>query len=265
MHETNLKSAIGYVESIDLSNIKIADSASNLESLGEVDPTKLSGKEDALVVGSQIVEFASQLSPEMRLHVSNTFLLAKLTADLEVQKTGSESNWYPKYFEILTRTGWTVETATGVKDSFEATNLQVNKQIIPFLTLLFGPAVSAGSLILNLLENLDEMDKATPWITLFERNARQLTANQFQVSYVAADSNDNPAMKLAQFELTAEKQITQVLFFKLQETSVSLTGLSKTFSANESLFTTLKDTVKNKISRFTTDYISEIDLDQLGT
>jgi len=260
MEKVNVKSAIAFVESLSLGNTSGLATAAT-ESLG--DAVKTDGSEDAVVVGSQIVEFAEQLNTNVRQHVSNTFLLAKLTADLEVQNTNSKSNWYPKYYETLTRTGWTIEAADGATRTFKETNLEVHKQIIPFLTLYFGPAISSASLILELLKNLDEMDADTPWITLFQRTTQQVTANQFMVSYIGANSDNQPTMKLAQFELVGKKDISQLLFFKLQETSISLSSLSKTFSANEALFEQLKDVVRDKVDEFTVDHVRAIDLSEL--
>lgn len=215
----------------------------------------------AVTVGSQIASFASNVEPELREKIANGFLFAQQAANKQIEGTAGATTlaWYKTYVSVLTQIGWTNEGAGGLDRIIKGTSVQVHKEIIPILTLALGPAVAASAMIVKVLEGLNQMDNNSPWITLFSRESQRAKANQFQLSHV--DKVDGaPRISLVNFELAAERAVTQVLFFKLDTNSAELRHTQSKISVNEPIFSEvapiIADRLKDRISKF----IMEIDI-----
>src|SRR6185295_106216 len=121
---------------------------------------------------------------------------------------------HARYREVLSKVGWQVNDAQDELRQVSDKNLSVHKAIIPVLTALLGNAAATVSMIVTVLKGLEDMDKDSPWITLFERQSQHAKGAKFQLSYVDADSSGNASIKLLSCAISAERTITQVLFFK---------------------------------------------------
>lgn len=249
--------ALEFVESVELPEKSI------FESTGEgpidiVPPGFTEQIEQTVTIGSQLAGFANNVSPELRPHISNSFLLAQLAANRHLKDHGGSSqDWYRQYIHVLSNIGWVIEGDASSVREVEGTTLQVHKQIIPVLTAALGPGAAAATTIINVLNGLAEMESDQPWITLFQRESQRASANQFQFSFASMDGGA-PRMTLACFELDASKSITQVLFFKFSESNAKLRHFEVKLSINESVFGRVKDTIAERVGSFLVDFVSDV-------
>jgi len=218
-------------------------------------------REQAVAVGSQIAEFTQKVPAALRPAISNSFLLAQLAANKEVAKNGGDTlKWYAKYNEVLANIGWVVEgSATSLK-VVEHSGLQLHKEILPLIAVALGPAVAAATVVATALNGLANINKDSPWITLFDRESQRVKANQFQIAYIDAPNRAAPTVSLACFELDASRSITQVLFFKFSEQQAKLRHYSSTLSMNQGIFESVQGAVQQRVASFVAGYVASIDI-----
>ena len=138
--------------------------------------------------------------------------------------------------------------------------MAVHEAVIPFLAAAFGGAVAAGALILTALKQLKEMDKNSPWITLFNQESRRFDVTEYQFSVVQV-AGDQVTMKLASARFNASFGKTQVLFFKVTKQAAKFESASSDLSATSSLLIEMNDGLKTKLAGFTRDYITSLPLE----
>lgn len=224
-------------------------------------PEYNAGVEQAVTVGSQIAEFAENVPAELRPQISNSFLLAQLAANREVQENeGDTKAWYERYVDVLANIGWLVESNQEAVREVSGSSLEVHQEIVPVITAILGPAVAAKTVVVSVLKGLAEMDKDQPWITLFDRESQRASANQFQISYAVVDEEGNPRISLVCFELDASRSLTQVLFFKFTTSQAKLTHFGAELGINPGVFEAVKEVVENRVAQYVTSYIADIQI-----
>ena len=246
-----------------LKEIPLAAPATELEGLSDDElpkpPKYESGVEQVVTVGSQISEFAKSVPEGMRVHIDNSFLLAQLAANFEIDENGGGTmEWYDKYIEVLEHAGWVTESRGDTMRKIKGAALKVHKEIIPVLTAALGPAAAAASVVVKVLEGLEAMNKGQPWITLFDRESQRATANQFQISYVEVDADQIPRLTLASFELNASRSVTQVLFFKFSDSSAKLAHFEAKLSINQTVFDAGKGIIAERLASRTAGYLTDV-------
>lgn len=252
-------SAHSFIEGINLPEITSAARERMSAETGGTPPVYQEGENQAVAIGSQIVEFTADLPAELRPQIANSFLLAQLAANRAAETAAGSSAWYRAYLEVLANTGWIIERDETSERKMSDVSGEVHKEIIPLLTVLLGPGVAAAAMVTAVLEGLSNIDKDRPWITLFDRESRRASANQFQISH-AATNGTALQVRLACLELEAAKTLTQVLFFKSSDTQAVLHGFGASLSLNAPVFERNKALIEDKVAEYVTGYIRGIEL-----
>jgi len=141
-------------------------------------------------------------------------------------------------------------------------NAGVHKAIIPVLTAMLGPAVAAVSVVISVLQGLQEMDKDNPWITLFDRASQHASGAKLQFGFVAMDPADPAAVqvKLLAVAVDAKRTLTQVLFFKFSDQKASLKTGDTQLSMATSRLESIHQAVADRVQPFLADNISKVEL-----
>jgi hypothetical protein len=232
-----------------------------LDAESENDPPNFDKPELAVTVGSQIASFADNVDPELREKIANGFLFAQQAADKQIQDPTEASSeaWYNTYVKVLTQIGWQTEEGGNVINVIKGTSAQVHSEIIPIITLALGPAVAASALIVKVLEGLNNMDANSPWITLFSRESQRAKANQFQMSHVDV-ADGKPRITLVNFELSAERAATQILFFRLNTNEAELRHTERKISVNEPIFSAVAPVIAERLADRVRKFVLEIEI-----
>ena len=222
---------------------------------------KVKDSDQAVVIGSQLAEFAADVPFELRPLISNSFLLAQLAAKKAIEQSGGGTReWFEKYVDVLTSIGWVGEGIAEAGHEVIGSTLQAHKEIITALTTALGPAAATASIVLAALKGLREMSEKSPWITLFDRQSQTRTVQQFQIAYARATQAAAPEIILACFELSASASVTQILFFKFSSSDAKLHHRQAKLSMNETVFEAVKDVVKEKLADHVSNLIRTIDI-----
>ena len=228
---------------------------------GEQPSVTFRNDDQAVAVGSQIAEFARNVPAEIRPQISNSILLAQLAANKAVGDTaGTSAAWRESYQNVLFNTGWTFEGSSVGMQEIKENNLEVHKAIIPILTAVLGPAVTATALVTTVLNGLASMNQDTPWITLFNRESRRASVNQFQIGYVQAPGGAVPRMSTIFFELNVTGVVTQVLLFKFSSANGSLFHSHSDLSISPSLLADISDVIQRKVAAHAQTFIQGIEI-----
>jgi hypothetical protein len=167
---------------------------------------------NGVVTGGNLLQFPDAATPDLRASVALSLLAAqRVAANDPVVQTPDQ--WVQRHNTVLENLNWISVGGGVVTSNFNSINVAVNKAIIPFLTAAFGPAVAAGSLIITALNQLQEMDSSSPWITLFDRQSQRFNITEYQFSVVEV-VGDHVQLKIAAARFDASYGTTQVLFSK---------------------------------------------------
>lgn len=220
-----------------------------------------SGQEVA-AVGAQLAEFHTSVRPDQRAAVADCLLLAQLAANKATAGSGDVMAWYAKYVEVLQNVGWTTRSMEFKDTAVGDDNAGVHQAIVPVLTAaLGGAALAAGSLVISVLKGLQEMDSASPWITIFDRSSTHVGGAKFQLGSVDADDAAATVnVRLVALAIEASKEITQVLFFKLASEHARLRAAEGQLDIGYERLETIQAAVAARVQPFLLDNIGKIDL-----
>jgi hypothetical protein len=142
-----------------------------------VNPIDVDKLPDGIVAGSNLIQFPPDTRSDIRSSVALCLLAAqRVAANDPVVLTPSQ--WLDRHNTVLQNLNWLNEGGGVTRSKFDSVNVAVHQAIIPFLAAAFGGAVGAGVLILAALRQLQEMDKDSPWITLFDRQSRRFDVTE---------------------------------------------------------------------------------------
>lgn len=217
-------------------------------------------QQEVVAVGAQLAEFSHSVPADLRPLISNSMLLAQLAADKATAEADDVMQWHAKYRDVLKKVGWQLADAEDKKRVVADKDLSVHQAIIPVLTTLLGPVAAATSMVVTVLEGLQEMDKESPWITLFDRQSQHARGAKFQISYVDADENGNASIKLLSCTIEAKKKITQVLFFKFSSQRAEMHDRQTLLSTNRDVLEAGKASITAKVASFINDFVENIEI-----
>jgi hypothetical protein len=170
--------------------------------------------------------------------------------------------WYRKYLDVLQGVGWTVQGMNLEEQQVGASEAGVHNAIIPVLTAMLGPAGMATSMVVKVLEGLQETDRSTPWVTLFSRASQHASGAKFQLGFVDASSGDAPdlGVRLVAAAIDAKGTVTQVLFFKCTGQQAHLKTGQTQLSIVRTRLDAIKSAVADRVNPFLASNIAKIDL-----
>ena len=253
----NLESSIDFAKSAALPQVEEL----GLEDAADVIPPDFEKPDLAVTIGSQIASFANDVEPELREKIANGFLFAQQASNKQIENkpAASSLDWYKTYVHVLTQIGWSTEGAENLERIIKGTSVQVHKEIIPIISLALGPAAASSAIVVKVLEGLNQMDANSPWITLFDRASQRAHANQFQMSHIDKVEGA-PRINLVNFELAAERSVTQVLFFKLDTNKAELRHTETDISVNEPIFSQVAPIIAERLADRVRSFVMSIDI-----
>jgi hypothetical protein len=211
---------------------------------------------NGIVTGSNLIQFSKEVSSEIKSSVALSLLAAQQVAKNDTVIV-SPQQWIERHNTVLTNLNWHIQDGGVVNTEFKDIDMAVHQAIIPFLTAIFGGALTAGALIITALTQLKEMDKNSPWITLFDRESRRFDVSEYQFSVVQV-AGDDVTLKLAAARFNASFGKTQVLFFKLNKQTAKFDAATQNLSANSGLLIDMNKELRSKLARFTKTYIQSL-------
>jgi hypothetical protein len=256
MEETAMSSSeVEYIKALSLPTARSRGPADLAK------PPSFTTERQALAIAGQIAEFSPAIGPELRGDLSNCLLLAQLAADKAAGNPAQDvQTWYRTYSSVLKQTGWVVGEGDFQEQAVNADGAFVHKAIIPVVAAFLGPAVSAVSIVLQLLNSLSAMQQNQPWITLFQSESQTLNGAKMQISLVDTNTHGDPEVSLLSVGIEASQRITQVLFFKISRQSTRLKKASGSMTMSPAMLARIRDAVQTKVEQHVFDNIANIDI-----
>jgi hypothetical protein len=246
--------ALGFVESANIGNI--TEGLATAEALGGP-PLNLDKLPTGVVSTNTLIDYSA--APEnVRGGLSLAMAFASRAATAAMKDGDDEDDWFAAYKSNLMRLGFSVSQGAFTTSRFKKRNVAVHRAIIPFLTVALGGA-AVGPVILALLENLKEIDKDQPWITLFDQEARKFESREMHFGAVSSDSVESRMRHVAARLSFVDRQ-TNVLFFKITDTSAEFESATTTLSVNNSLLAVLEPKLQERLQASAFDFIKEAGL-----
>jgi hypothetical protein len=229
-----------------------------------VPPPQFGDQSEVVAVGPQLAEFSRSFPQALRSMIANSLLLASLAADKATTAAGGQVSdvfaWHDAYSEVLRKIGWQVQQSESLAQQVDARGLDVHQAIIPVLTAMLGPAVAATSMVISILNGLQDMNPSSPWITLFDRSSKHSSGAKFQISYVDAAAQGDPQIALAAFSIEAERTITQVLFFKFSDQNAKLRKSGTQLTTTATRLLADQQVIADKVSSFIAENVRNIEI-----
>ena len=219
-------------------------------------------KDQATVVGSNIIGFAQGVTAEDRSTIAQSSLLAQLATNKAVgtlQTPSDLGKWYDNYLKVVGNTGWVLQGQNVETYTSGASDAEINEAIEGVAEAFLGPAATTLVLLKATLGALQKVSNG-PWLTLYSNSSQQATMACFSTTLASIDPDATLILKCMGFGLTKYDNTTQVLFFKWRSQKAVLTDLQATFSVDRATSAAVKDAVAAKIAAYESDYIKSIDL-----
>jgi hypothetical protein len=231
------------------------------EDVSAVNAIDINNLPTGIVTGSNLIAFPPNASADIKSSVALSLLAAQRVATNDTA-IASPKQWLDRHNTILQNLNWRVESGGDAESTFKSVDLAVHQAIIPFLTAAFGGALGAGVLILTALKQLQEMDKNSPWITLFDQQSQRFDVTEYQFSVVEV-VGDTVRLKLAAARFDARFGKVQVLFFKVKNQEARFEQANSSLSAEAALLAEMNADLKVKLMGLTKSFIRSLPDDLL--
>jgi hypothetical protein len=256
MSADSIAKAREFVDEVPLPEPPIPDFAATRAAVVPFDFKEI--KDQAAVVGSDVISFVKGVTAQRRQDVVNAALLAQLVAKKKVPQPASMRQieaWYNEYFDALSNIGFAVQDKGFVQYQEKGQSFEVHEAILEVAAMLLAGSPGAIALVNTTLKALQKMSTDSPWITLFNRESQTAKAARFQVSLVERDRQAGFLLSMLAFGLEARSNLTQVLFFKFHSEDVKLFHQSGKVTINDRVLTAVREPIAQKLIAFANDYV----------
>jgi hypothetical protein len=214
-------------------------------------------KNQAMIVGADIVSFVAGTPTELREAIVNCSLLAQLAANRRVPSREEIRAWYEAYFDTLENLGWVVQERGFSEHRETSDDFEAHRAILSVAAVVLGPATTALAVVQSTLSAMKSMSEG-PWMTVFRQESQAAKAARFQVTVVEPASKGGSLISLMAFELDAKTSLTQVLFFKFRSTDVTLRHSSGRVVVDYSMLAVASHAIAKKVSEYVGAYVEHI-------
>jgi hypothetical protein len=214
-------------------------------------------KQQAMVVGADIISFVAGTDPKLRSAIMNSSLLAQLAANRKVPLRDDVRSWYEAYFDILGQLGWIIQDRGFSEHGKTGDDFEANQAILSVATALLGASSTALMVVESTLESMKEMSKG-PWMTIFQQESQTAKAARFQVTVAEPASHDGVVISLMAFELNTKINLTQVLFFKFRSVDVKLRHSSGRVAIDKNLLIDIAPRIAKRVADYVQSYVENI-------
>jgi hypothetical protein len=252
----DLDDAHRFVEAIDLSGIPRPPIA---QGAGAAASTIFDGvRQQAQVVGSGLLSFATGVTSEMRQAISDSALLAQLHANKQTAPGADPRAWFDAYLDVLANVGWVMQGLAWNDYSTKGVAAEVDEHIIEVLQAALGPGAAALAIVDAAIKALKGMQPDTSWLQIFSRESEHAQMARFQIGLVQPGEADDLRIDLLACLIKANKTLTQVLFFKFRKASASFEANSAAASLNKVSVAALQPAIQSKVLAYQAHYVSSV-------
>lgn len=210
-----------------------------------------------LVTGTTLMDLSNVNDPQVRSGVALSMLFASRVASNDARADDPDA-WLASYQSALSQIGFSVSGSAVLNSTFKKTNVGVNRALIPFLTIALGGA-AAGPVLLSLLENLDQMEPDTPWITMYDRQVRRFDVQEMHFG-AARNLGQETEIRYAVARLNVTLGATKILFFRITQDSAAFESMTTSMQVSNSLMAVIEGDLKTRLSQMSRRFIWDAEI-----
>jgi hypothetical protein len=217
-------------------------------------------KDQAVVVGNDIVLFAKGIAAEQRSDIVNALLLAQL-AKKTVQSpsvVGDVERWYEEYLEVLSNIGFAFKEPRWERLTGDPRHLDLHEVVADVARVTLDPA--ALTLVAKALTSLRHLPTDSPAVSLFAVKAQQRVAH-FQVVLVEPGATGELRLQTMTFGLQTAEVGAQILFFKSTRSVNALLRGTDSGTVNMDVLSAVRGSLASKLATHVGSKVASIDVD----
>lgn len=245
-----------YIHALDLTgtprSLLAQDAATEASAVFEA------AKNQAQVVGAELLAFQEGVPVDVRESIANSTLLAQLVANKDTDAETDPIQWFRKFATVLANTGWNSEEGGWTDYSAAGAAADVHQKVLELLPVLLGPAPGALAVLTAALTALRGMNSESSWIKIFSRETQRAKLARFQVGLVDATPTGTPRLALLACLVKSESTLTRVLFFKYKAENASFEASTNKLFIDRSTLNDLAQPIRLKLRAYQSDYLSSI-------
>ncbi|MEO7589493.1 MAG: hypothetical protein ABIS84_15850 [Arachnia sp.] len=232
-----------------IETVTLAEPSGSLLLSDEVFPQPRGTEAQAAVVDSNLLTYAEGTPAEVKNSVASWLLFAQRAANAQVAGRDDAAAWVTAYYKVLTDTGWVIRNDYQGWHEENVFGSQVHHNILAFASVVLGPGAVALAILTAAIKSLDDMDKDSPWITLFDRRGRTAKTLGFSVANCTwADGEaGGAALDCVDFTIDAKQVLTKVLFFEFTSKSASMAHRKMVLELSPDAMSTYGPTIKARV------------------
>ena len=208
------------------------------------------GNEAAVVAGS-LLAFAAGMSAQSKQDVINSFLFATLVANKAFSAQTQGDQWYDKFNEVLSKLGWLSTQwnyaryrATHQRFTMDELGLEILGSAIAAAALP-GPA---SLLMLKVAGDAIAALKAKKEpLRLFENQTKSHRGGSFRIASCIESEDSIVSLAMAAVSFQADSDVTNVLFWEWQDTSVQTWKGEDSLLLNTAQYARHRDMIQQRL------------------
>lgn len=216
-------------------------------------------RQQAVVVGADVVSFTSEVSAQRRQDIQDCTLLAQLAANAKVNQSANIFAWYDIYFDVLSNLGWSIASKQFDSHESHGEEVDVHEAIILVATTLLGAGSTGLALVITTLNAMKTMN-ASPWITIFKRESHKLKAQSFQIAVVEQNPLGQTTVTMMAFALNVSSVMNQIVFFKIQTDDVTLKNCSGSITINDGVLNAIREGLRKKVQDRAAGFVGSLEV-----
>lgn len=213
------------------------------------------GKQQASVVGAELLAFSPEVDATWRQDLLNSTLLAQLVAGHRVPEANRVFDWYDAYSSVLRQIGWVIEDGGFSTYVERGRDFVAHEAILKVAAGLLGPGSGSLALLTTALEALRSMQEDSPWLTLFERESCRAQTGRVQVGVVDQSPGGELSVSLVACGLEARTTMTQLLVFRSRASDVTLRHRDGRARINTAVLAGVREALRDKVLDHAREFI----------
>jgi hypothetical protein len=214
-------------------------------------------KQQAMVVGADVISFVTGTDPRLRTAIMHCALLAQLAANRKVPSREDIRSWYEAYFDVLMQLGWPIQDRGFSEHHERSDDFEAHQAILSVAATVLGAAPAALAVVKSTIAAMKATAKGS-WMTIFQQESQAAKAARFQITVAEPDDRDGVIVSLMAFGLDATISLTQVLFFKFRSMDVRLRHSSGRATIDTDLLAAVAPSIARKVGDYVQNYVENI-------
>ncbi|MGH6681274.1 MAG: hypothetical protein ACREDL_20615, partial [Bradyrhizobium sp.] len=168
------------------------------------------------------------------------------------------ADWTDTYYNTMLNIGWIKQTDKSGSQTLNGNAATVGATVFAIASGLIG--LSGAAMVKAIIDGLGRLANGDPVLTLFMQRSTSATVADFTSGLGSSDSNGDFIVNLTEFDVSANEEDIQVLFFKWNHERSVVHFRNASLVLDDSVYGLVADDIATKIAGFTREYVKELSI-----